>query len=140
MERKTLLLILFWCIDLYILLWNVSWLWKAQTRQIMVENQGAKSVDEVIFTFKIICGFNFFKPDINLELVENQISFWPGKFLENKHVCWFFCYIWSWLKKHIWGRWRGWGGGIQGKWILSGQVRIWLKPKGPKALMMWFVN
>ena len=53
----------------------------------MVENQGAKSVDEMICTFKTICGFNLFKPDIILELVEHQISFGPGKFLENKHVC-----------------------------------------------------
>ena len=41
----------------------------------MVENQGAKSDDEMICTFKTICGFNFFKPDIIWELVENHISF-----------------------------------------------------------------
>ena len=33
-----------------------------QTKKIMVENQGATSVDDVICTFTIICGFNFFKP------------------------------------------------------------------------------
>ena len=43
--------------------------------------------------------------------------------------------IYGLVKKNIFEADGEGGGGIQGNWILLGQVKIWFKTKGPKVLM-----
>ena len=76
---------------MFIPLWYVIFVVKSKIRFKDGWKPRGRSVYEVVCKFKIIC-------------------FWPGKFLESNHVCWFCCFILTLFKKNIKCRCKGWEG------------------------------